>query len=334
MNRESTIVKQSYASIESTTICHVIVKSKNAENCTINLKYGLILLIFAAEIQFIMKIKNILLALALPAAAFLASCGDETASKPKPTLTFQTGAGFTFSNLSAAKDSNLVFGIRATSTDKKLASAKVTQSTNGGAAGTIWDTVLNAATFNYDLNYKVLGGVDDKIVLTFTVVDDNGETATQTIQITVNPKNFGLGLEGNQYVYNILGPEKGSYDLNNSIPVESTPANDAVRDIVDQTTTATFAKAWGTKNGTKFVKVTTENWNNASFSDYLYNLWKSEGSKATTTVTNLALNDIILCKTGQAVDFNIYLIKILEVKETTIDNKDYVKFEYKKADVI
>ena len=129
-----------------------------------------------------MNFKNILLAVSIPALAFLVACGGETTA-PKPNVTFQTGAGFTFQNINVRFDSILKIGIRATTKDKKLAGVKITISTNGASAGTIWDTAISSASLDYDYKYQVKGGAGDVQTLTVVVTDDNKETASRRGEI-------------------------------------------------------------------------------------------------------------------------------------------------------
>ena len=91
---------------------------------------------------------------------------------------------------------------------------------------------------------------------------------------------------------------------------------------------AVFSKSWGTLNGSKFVKVSANDYNLATTTTFIYNLWKANAANAATTVTDIKVGDVILVKSGQSVPFGIYIIKITEVKETPSDNLDYIKFEY------
>lgn len=278
------------------------------------------------------KIKSVLLAAALPLLIVLGACDGETdVTKPKPSLTFQTGSGFTFSDAQASVDSVLVIGIRATSNDQKLKNIKITQSTNGGTPATLWDTTISGKILNYDYDYSVSGGVTDVITLTVTATDDNGETASQSLKVEIYPAQVPLGTQGGQVVYNMQSPTgyNGAYDLNTSTGKFFTDPS-IVKDIVDQNTVSgSFNKTWGTLNGTKFAKVTTDDYNNATSSNFIYNLWKNNAANATTTAANIALGDVYVVKSGQNVRFNLYVIKITEVKVTTTDNLDYIKFDYK-----
>lgn len=281
-----------------------------------------------------MKFRHILLALTIPAAAFLASCGDDVAEKPKPTVSFQTGAGYTAANVSTYFDSTLKIGIRAFSNDKKLVAAKITLATNGGTAGTIWDTTFSNKTLNHDRLYKVAGGVGDNIALTVTVTDDNGTTASTSFTIEIIPATVAISSTSGQQVWNLIGSKPGAYDLYASGNV-SAGGIEGLKDLKDMTVSTganagVFPKSWTSGNGGLFVKVTSNDWNNATSSDYLWQLWKTKKTTAGNTVTSIAKDDIILVKTGQAIPFNLYLIKITEIFETAVgDNNDYIKFDYK-----
>lgn len=286
-----------------------------------------------------MKLKNILFAMAIPGLAFLAACGDDETKAPAPNITFQTGAGYTFQNINVQFDSVLKIGIRAKSNDKKLASVKVTLSTNGAAAGTIWDTAISTATFDYDYIYQVKGGTGDVQTLSIVAVDDNGESASQSINITIKPALNPLKQTGGQRVWNILGPvgQKGAYDLN-AITGRASNESESLKDLKDLTVVAgggIFSESWGSGNGTKFARVTANDWNTATNTEALFDLWETKAATATSTITDINVGDYIVCKTGQNVSFNIYLIRIDAVVNTPAagDNNDYIEFTYYKEDI-
>lgn len=279
-----------------------------------------------------MKMKHILFALAIPALAFLTACGGDSDedSAPKPTLSFQTGAGFTFQDAQASVNDILKIGIIAKSNDSKLSKISIKLSTNGGTAGVIFDTTINSnsATFNY--NYEVLGSVSDVLKMTVTANDANGTSAEQSLTIEVVPPLVPIGKQQNQQVYNLQSPAayNGAYDLTKSTAKFSAD-KPTEKDIVDGTpASAVFSKSWGTLNGSKFVKVSANDYNLATTTTFIYNLWKANAANAATTVTDIKVGDVILVKSGQSVPFGIYIIKITEVKETPSDNLDYIKFEY------
>lgn len=288
-----------------------------------------------------MKLKHILLAAVVPAVAFLASCGgSDEKVVPAPTCTFQTGSGYTSSDVTSFYDSTVKIGVRAFSNDQSLTGVKITLSTNGAAAGSILDSVLSVKTCNFDYTYKVKGGVGDKQLLTVTATDKNGKTASASLTITINPALVAIVGVSAQKVYNVLAPSGffGAYDLYGSVGVASA-STETSKDLKDLTVAtgpnaAVFTKSWGSGNGSKFIKVTANDWNNATNSDAIWQLWQTNGASATTTVTNIANNDVIVVKTGQAISFNLYIIKITDVHETPTpanggDNNDYIQFDYK-----
>jgi len=280
-----------------------------------------------------MKILHVLFALAIPALAFLSSCGggSDPDAAPKPTLSFQTGSGFTFDDAQAGVDDILKIGVIAKSNDSKLNKVTINLSTNGGTPGVIFDTTVNAngATFTY--NFKVQGSVTDVLKLTVTASDANGTTAEQSLSIEITPATVAIGLQQNQYIYNLQSPAgyNGAYDLTKSSAKYSND-NRTEKDIIDGTpSSAVFSKSWTTGNGSKFVKVSANDYNLSTSSTFIYNLWKTNAANATATATDLKLGDVILVKSGQSVPFGLYIVKITEVKETTTDNLDYIRFEYK-----
>ncbi len=280
-----------------------------------------------------MKMKHVLFALALPALALLTSCdgGSDPDAAPKPTLSFQTGAGFTFADAQAGVDDILKIGVIAKSNDSKLSKITINLSTNGGTPGIIFDTTVNANSANFTYNYKVQGGVADILKLTVIANDANGTTAEQSLSIEITPATVAIGLQQNQQVYNLQSPAgyNGAYDLTKSAG-KFTADKPTEKDIIDGTpSSAVFSKSWTTGNGSKFVKVSANDYNLATSSSFIYNLWKTNAANAASTVTDIKMGDVILVKSGQSVPFGLYIIKVTEVKETASDNLDYIKFEYK-----
>jgi len=246
-------------------------------------------------------------------------------------LSFQTGSGFTYTDAQAGVDDILQIGVIAKSNDSKISKVSIKLSTNGGTAGVIFDTTINANSATFTYNYKVQGSVADILKMTVVATDANGTTAEQSLNIEITPATVAIGLQQNQIVYNLQSPAgyNGAYDLTKSA-VKYSADKPTEKDIIDGTpVSAVFNKTWTTGNGSKFVKVTANDYNLSTSSSFIYNLWKTNAATATSTVTDIKLGDVILVKSGQSVPFGLYIIKVTEVKETTTDNLDYIKFEYK-----
>ena len=201
----------------------------------------------------------------------------------------------------------------ALSNDQKLNKVDVRISTNGAVSGSIWDTTFSTKTLNYTYKYKVKGNVGDNQTLTLVATDANGKTKSVSLNIEILPTTEALTADGVQKIYNILGVGIGAYDLNVGLP-RAKAELETLKDLKDLSIDNTLAKKWGSGNGTKFVKVTTNDWTNATTTDYLYNLWKTNKATAITTVSTLTVGDIVLCQTGQTLPFNIYMIKNVNIK--------------------
>ncbi|MFZ9755616.1 MAG: hypothetical protein ACO3DK_06255 [Bacteroidia bacterium] len=283
-----------------------------------------------------MKFKHIIWALALPALAFLASCGEDSKG-PKPTLALNAGAGLIAGDCSVGPDSMLAFSITTTAGSENLKGVTITASVNGASAVVAFDTMLAGKTASFVAQRKVAGSVGDDIVYTVTAADANGQTAEVKVTVSVVPPMLPLdNLVQGQKVYNALytGFTSG-YNLNLGVALTSGSAPN-LKDIADKTPTgaAEFTSTWGSGNNSKFVRVTANDYTNASTTTFLYNLWKANAASATAEVSNIQKGDIILIKTGQDLTYNIYIVKIENVVINTAagNHNDYIQFAYKGKD--
>jgi hypothetical protein len=281
-----------------------------------------------------MKFKHILMAMAVPTLAFLASCGGETAN-PSPSISLTAGAGLVSADINIQSDSILKFSVAATAGSENLSKITVTSSKNGAAATTLQDTSVSGKTANYVLSKMIAGSVGDVIKVLFTATDANGKTAETAVNITVVPATVPLVGFQNQKVWNSLNLNYGNaYDLESTFEVLPSVLDKTKKDLLDMTAAsdAQFSKAWTSGNGSKFVKLTLNDFNIANTTTFLYNLWKANAANATDKVTGIAKDDVYLVKSGQNLPFNLYIIKITKVEDIpTIGNhNDYIEFSYKK----
>lgn len=278
--------------------------------------------------------RNVLLALLIPAAGIFSSCGDGDKVNPKPTIALSSGSGLTSADATVFKDSTVKFSIVGTSTDKEIASFNITSSTNGGTAGTLKDSTIGKSALNYTYNFKASGATGDKIKITFTVVDKNGEKASTSVTLTLKDADKNLSEEANQVVYNSSAPTgfKGAYDLATASQRAYTDGA-ATKDIEDKTAqgAATWSKTWGSGHGnTQFAVITANDYNNTSSNNDLVALWTAKQSTATKTITNITAGTFYVVKTGQSgVTFDYYVINIKSVNPSPSDKKDNVVFDYK-----
>jgi hypothetical protein len=282
-----------------------------------------------------MKLKHLLLALSLPVVAFLGSCGGDS-NDPKPTISLTAGAKFVSSDISVMSDSLLSFSISATSGSGALSGISANYSINGKSAVSIKDTSVNGNAVSFVIKHRLAGSVDDVVTYTFTAKDANGQTASVSVKISVIPPTAPLIGFSNQLIYNARNTGfENAYDLNKGVGL-LTNASATLKDMMDKTTSTMdqFSKIWGSDNSGKFVKVTANDFTNASTTTYLYNLWKANGANAVAQTAVLAVGDVYLVKSGQDLPFNLYIVKVTKIQDLTAvgNHNDYVEFSYKKID--
>jgi hypothetical protein len=282
-----------------------------------------------------MKLKHLLLALSLPVVAFLGSCGGDS-NDPKPTISLTAGAKFVSSDISVMSDSLLSFSISATSGSGALSGISANYSINGKSAVSIKDTSVNGNAVAFVIKHRLAGSVDDVVTYTFTAKDANGQTASVSVKISVIPPTAPLIGFSNQLIYNARNTGfENAYDLNKGVGL-LTNASATLKDMMDKTTSSMdqFSKIWGSDNSGKFVKVTANDFTNASTTTYLYNLWKANSANAVAQTSVLAVGDVYLVKSGQDLPFNLYVVKVTKIQDLTAvgNHNDYVEFSYKKID--
>jgi hypothetical protein len=282
-----------------------------------------------------MKIKHLLLALALPVVVFFGSCGGDS-KDPKPSISLTAGAKYVSGDISVMSDSLLSFSIAATSGSGNLSGISANYSINGGTIKTFFDSSVTGNAVNCIVKTRLAGSVDDVVVFNFIAKDANGQSSTKSIKISVIPPTAPLlGFQA-QLIYNSnnVGFDL-AYDLNKGVGLQKNdPATQ--KDLMDMTTSAMaqFSKIWGSDNKGKFVKVTTDDFTNANTTTYLYNLWKANSATATAQTAVLAVGDVYLVKSGQDLPFNLYIVKVTKIQDLPAigNHNDYVEFSYKKID--
>lgn len=277
-----------------------------------------------------MKLKHILFSLSVASLAFLASCGEDS-STPKPTISLNAGAGYVSKDGDVNAASLITFNISANAGSDALKNIVITCAMSNGSVKTLLDTSLTAKSNTFTKTIVAQGGVGDAIAYTFTANDANGQSASTKITTTVIPIETALDGVSGQQVYNATSVGMPvAYNLPLSTAITTGVAG--VKDILDKTTTGSsqWTKVWGSGNGSKFVKITANDYNNAEGTGYVYSLWKSYGSTAKDQVT-LADGDCYLVKSGQDIPFGLFVVKITALVDLPAagNNNDYAQFDYK-----
>ncbi len=280
-----------------------------------------------------MKLRNIILSLSIASMAFLASCGDSSSSNPKPTISLKSVTGYNSTTGTVNMGSVITFNVLATAGSDAMKSIVITAKLANGSTKTLLDTALITKNIDFTKSIASQGGVGDVVVYTFTANDNNGESASTNLTTSTIPEDLPLDGIADQKVYNALATGFNSaYNLELSVPISS--GSPSVKDLLDKTPTgaAQWANTIGTGNGSKFVKCTSNDYNNAASTTYLYNLWVAGKTKATDQISGLKVGDVYLVKTGQSVTFGLYLLNVTAVVDLPAagNQNDYFVFDYKK----
>lgn len=286
-----------------------------------------------------MKLRNIILSLSIASMAFLASCGDSSSSSstPKPTISLKSVSNYNSTTGTVSMGSVITVNVIATAGSDAMKNIVITAKLANGSIKTLLDTALITKNIDFTKSIASQGGVGDVVEYTFTANDNNGQSALTQLKTTIIPEDLPLDGVADQKVYNAL-----AVGFNSAYNLETGQALTAgtpqfipgVKDIMDKTPTgaAQWANIWGTGNGSKFVKCTSDDYNNAAATTYLYNLWTNGKSKATDQISGMKVGDVYLVKTGQSVTFGLYLLNITAVVDLPAagNQNDYIVFDYKK----
>ena len=276
---------------------------------------------------------NQILILLLSSIAFLSCKTQESALAP--TLLIQAETGYISRDTAGSIDSTIRFKVTATSNHNILKSITLFLSANRGTAVEVDKTILNVNTATWENSQKLEGFVGDTLNFSFSAIDDNGKSTSMSININLRSILRDLKVDtSGQRIYNRYDTTRVAYNLNSRETLSFTDLS-SEKDIMDLSSYSdsqvVFNKTWGSGHGTsQFIQVDAAFFSGASQTKYLEDEWLRLSSLATPTISNIANGNYYLIKTRQKnVPFDLYLIHITDVIETTNDNADYIEFSYK-----
>jgi hypothetical protein len=272
-----------------------------------------------------------MMALALPSLIFLGSCGDETSSDPKPTISLGTGGAFISASQDVVAGTAVTFNVKATAGSGAMKNVQI-KAAWGTQTKTILDTALTTKEINFNRSLLALGAAGDDVVYTFTANDGNGQSSSTSVTLSMTPAMASLDGQSGFKVYNASALTLPSaFNLYTAQDIIS--GTSVEKDILDKTATsaAQWSKTWGSGNGSTFVKVAANDWVNGTSTTYLFNLYKANKAKMTETITGLAKDDVILVRSGQDIPFNLFILKITAVVDLPAvgNHTDYYQFDYR-----
>jgi hypothetical protein len=264
--------------------------------------------------------------------------GGETPKKG-PSIEFQTNtgtfSGYTFADGGAEIGTSIKIGVKVNDAEENLKNTKMEVKFNNQAAQLVGtDSIFssNTKTCNRDYNFVL---PQDKGTYTFIASATNKNATTSTAQIVITA--FGpIADRGDDTIWSLKSVNHFSaYNLlaGLRISASSGAGNQSQRDIVDGSTSTTFAKSWTSQNGTMFVKSGPD----GKLNSKIYTQFKSAAdveaafnatSGASGTITGMAAGDLVIAKSSNGGSVRYYLIGIDEVKDAAGAENDYTLFHY------
>jgi hypothetical protein len=280
------------------------------------------------------------------AGALFTGCGDKTTGgggteTPKPSIEFQTNtgtfAGYTFANDKKVIGSAIKIGVKLTSTIN-LKSTKMTVKYNNQAEQIIGtDSLFSGSVTSAKRDYTFVLP-QDKGTYTFTAYAVNKDATVSTAKIEIIA--FGpLADKGTGLVYSLKATTAGNFsafDLfeGNAITAAAGSGNDASRDIVDASISATLLRTWKSQNGTQFVisgvdgKLNSKVYTQFASEQDVIDAWDATAGKS-TTVTGIDDGKLIIAKSTRGSATFYYLIAIDTVTDDVGAEDDTYTFQYK-----
>lgn len=193
-------------------------------------------------------------------------------------------------------------------------------------------------TSNKDVNYTF---PNQKGSYVFTIYAEDKDGNIKNAKITITAQGPLLERDpGKFYSLQASGASLFSaFDLfdGEAITAGASAGNNALRDIVDASTSATLSKTWKSDpaNGTEFIiSSAAGTLNSKTYSQFqseqdIIDAWTALESTKSTTINNVDINKLIIAKSKRGNDTYYYLIAINNVNDETGSNSDYYEFSYK-----
>lgn len=278
---------------------------------------------FADEIKIpsgtMKKISSLLALLLVGGMAVLSSCNKDEAN---PTLDITSGGTITGSSATLASDVTFSVGLTATGPDSKLKTFTVKRTDVNNTTTTPVDTAINSDNFTYTYNGRT-GQVSGTETYVFTITDDNGNTASRTVTVTISGSgvvDYTAKMLGAQSaaagsffststgaVYQIADAKLSSASVDFCYYFASPASGDnAVIAAPDDTEANVYYGAtnrpdtWPTRNPTRFATttLTTANFNSVNTLTELSTSAAPAATATATDVTDLSVNDVVAFKTA------------------------------------
>lgn len=264
------------------------------------------------------------------------SCGGDE-EFADPTITFQNGTSsleFTGAN---GVDVNITF-----EAEGKIETVTLVQPTTTGSQtvditkkmgenGTTNSNGETTAKYYFvvsatDLTALFASNAGADLVYNFKLLDQQGKETSKTFTVTLGSTGTPFTKTKTGSFYHISGVNPGAWDLDGdaAVTVNGTASAKSMKNT--DAAGVTFTGSWTSDaaNQTKYVKVNSYDYANATFESAAT---AYAAGTASATVTNPAIGDIYIGLKGTA---TLYVIKITDFDITSKGNLGKITFEYKK----
>jgi hypothetical protein len=266
------------------------------------------------------KISFILIALLLMSTTIFTSCKKKSDTTTPPTIQLVAGTGFISSDVTINFGIAIQFKIAAVAGSGNLKHLNV-QRASHGKTNTAFDTVFSSSSFNY-IFHTLAAAYAGAETWTFTIYDENGNTALKSLVITTTPnitygpvspysatlgswQNISVGVafaSSNGLVYKMTNAKISDtlidwlyYYLDATHPATITAPNDtAAINTIFVGGDGLFS--WAHRNATVFKKVTDVINFGAIQNDSILIIETQSGLTA-SSISSLSVNDILAFKT-------------------------------------
>ncbi|MCD4697052.1 MAG: hypothetical protein K8S16_12520 [Bacteroidales bacterium] len=224
--------------------------------------------------------------------------------------------------IEAAVGEKTIFNIEINGNDNILKEFTITQQEHINGIQTIFDTLINSSTFNYDFVYDVPVFTDSTLIsLIFKVKNDQSEDITLSRRIRVLGDNILLEESTGHVMFSALSGNYSAFNLDWLQPLSVNDNSDSLLHFADHSIDSvhfnTLSREWYSPAGLRFVQFEGFSYPEATQS-MLQNAY-TYGIKL-SSVDELENDDILIIGREEEALAVIYIVQILDT-DTTLNDK-------------
>ena len=268
--------------------------------------------------------RNTIVFVVLALCALFTSCKKE--ASPVNIIVNQYGTSMT-----VPTGTIVAYHVKTFSEKNIVHKVTVTSLDNENGLVTLWDTILDVKTAEFDFMYKAPLFLQDSLTnvkLTFTATANTGDESRMVHNLVVS-KGGTLASYDGIIMYSALSNNRNGFNLNNAQTIYTSTVDSSSIDIYDYFIPGTsdsslLCREWRSKTSLLFVRFNDFDFAGATRTS-LHNAYKA-GAKY-TSITNIMLGDVILVGRD---DTELGAIQITAVYDDEGTDNDRYIFNFKK----